>query len=265
MLIDEKCAAHAKNKTTLGRPLPPAPIGACMLPIAEGYAAMIRPGMRVLEIGCGSWDLIKARCEEVGAHYESIDVQMEYYGRAVVATRLENLASLSFPDDAFDLVIGSQSMEHWAEFGCPTVWGLHQCFRVCRREGRVLLNVPFCFHGTKPFLTGDRARLHRLFARFSDDVEIIEWGRPSAPLPDFITYPDYAPLSGRPASIIDIQAVKSRPLPRPPVLRVWPRGRLGQLLNYPLSFNAYRVRRRVGSKLAGVVEARRRDRTLPSA
>jgi len=44
-LIDGACAAHAQLAATLGRDLPPAPLGGCVLPIVEQYAALITRGI----------------------------------------------------------------------------------------------------------------------------------------------------------------------------------------------------------------------------
>ena len=108
MLKANQCSALTRAKETLGRPLPPPPLGACMIPIVESYLSMIEEGTRILDVGCGSWNLIRSHCEKIGAHYEGIDVQPDYFGEKVIATRIENLQELSFPDDHFDVVIGNQ-------------------------------------------------------------------------------------------------------------------------------------------------------------
>ena len=118
------------------------------------------------------WDRIKSHCERVGRRIEAIDIDTEYFGKKTNATRIENLAELSFGDDEFDFVIGNQSMEHWAEHGCTLGFGLYQCFRVCKPGGKVLLNVPIHFHGTSEFMLGKLGRLGRLFARFSNTVRM---------------------------------------------------------------------------------------------
>src|SRR5436190_1895119 len=92
MLQGSDCRAFTIAQQTLGREISPPPIGACMIPIVEGYLAHIQPGMRVLEIGCGTWDWVLRRCQAVGAHYEAIDTAAEYSGKPVIATRIENLA-----------------------------------------------------------------------------------------------------------------------------------------------------------------------------
>ena len=95
----------------------------------------------------------------LAADYEGVDVLESYFGVPTVATRLENLADLTYPENSFDLVISNQSMEHWGEFGCSLHWGLYQCFRVCKLGGSLCLNVPIYFHGTSDFMLG---RLNRI-------------------------------------------------------------------------------------------------------
>ncbi|MHC5020979.1 MAG: class I SAM-dependent methyltransferase [Planctomycetota bacterium] len=215
-LIDGACSAHAELSRTLGRALPPPPLGGCVLPIVEQYAALVQPGWQVLEIGCGSWPLLRDHCASVGAHWEGIDPAAEYFGAPVIATRIENLAALSFADDRFDLVVASQSMEHWAEHGCDPDFGLWQCFRVCKPGGQVRLNVPLHFHGTRDFVYGDVARLRGRFAPFTTQLQIETWGHPSDPLPRQELHTSHPGMTGRAAHIIDLHAVKDRPLPRMP-------------------------------------------------
>jgi len=246
MLVDDQCAAHKIAKETLGRQLPPPPLGACMIPIVEDYLSYISRGMRVLDIGCGSWNRIKSYCNKVGAYYEGIDAQTEYAGNETVATRIENLAELSFTDESFDLVIGNQTMEHWAENGCTLKWGLYQCFRVCKPYGKVLMNVPIHFHGTKTFMMGNMERLYQLFSPFSTQVSFYKWGNPSDPLPRLFPHPGYLPLCNKAAYVLDIQAIKDRPLPKKYSNRGASTGRLAQLFNYPYSYNIYRILQKVG-------------------
>lgn len=238
------CTAYLQAQAVLGRSLPPPPLGACELPIVESYMQQIQPGMTVLDIGCGSWDWIKTHCETVGAMYEGIDTQAEYFGKKTIATRIENLAELSFADTTFDLVIGNQTMEHWAEYGCSLTWGLYQCFRVCKPGGQVLMNVPIHFHGTRTFMLGQLEHLQALFAPFSNHVTFTKWGIPSAPIPDLYPHPGYWQLKHKPAYILDIRAMKDKPLPTGYHNRFASEGRLAQVWNYPLSYNLFRLFRK---------------------
>lgn len=239
MLVDSQCSAYQKALTTLKRPLQPPPLGACMLPIVDNYLGFIEKGMSVLDIGCGSWDLIKTHCEKVGAYYEGIDTCADYFGKETVATRIENLAELSFLDNSFDVVIGNQTMEHWAENGCTLKWGLFQCFRVCKPNGRVLMNVPIHFHGTRTFMLGNLEKIKRLYSPFSTKVSFYNWGYPSNPLPSVFSHPGYKKLADKPAYVLDIQAVKDRPLPNGYNNRGAKSGVMAEIFNYPISYNAY--------------------------
>jgi SAM-dependent methyltransferase len=245
-LSGKQCQAYDQARAVLHRELPPPPLGACPIAIVERYVQLIGPGMRVLEIGCGSWDWIRRRCVEVEAQYEGIDSQDEYFGRKTVATRLENLAQLSFPNESFDIVVGTQTMEHWAEHGCTIEWGLYQCFRVCKPRGNVFMNVPIHFHGTREFMLGDLTTLRRAFAAFSNQVSFESWGYPPDQLQPTFPYTGFWPLVRRPAYVLDIRAVKDRSLPEGYNNRGAWTGRLAELFNYPVSYNVYRVLRKVG-------------------
>jgi SAM-dependent methyltransferase len=240
------CKAAELARAELNRPLPPAPLGSCMLPIVENYLTKIEPGMRVLDIGCGSWSRIKRHCDSVGAHYEGVDVSQSYFGVPTVATRLENLADLSCPENSFDLVISNQSMEHWGEFGCSLRWGLYQCFRVCKLGGRLCLNVPIYFHGTSDFMLGRLNRILDQCWHFTDDVRFERWGQPSGEIPPVYPFPGYWRQHNRPAYILDIQMRKTRPNSSQEKPRFMPSGRFAQILNYPVSFNIYRVLKKLG-------------------
>ncbi len=246
MLVNNECSAYPVLQAMLGRPLPTSPLGGCILPIVRGYLHLIKEGMHVLEIGCGSWDIIKRHCENVGAHYEGIDTQTEYFGKKTVATRMENLAELSFADEHFDLLIGNQSMEHWAENGCTLKWGLYQCFRVCKDGGKVLLNVPIHFHGTRIFMLGNLKQLRKLLSPFSSQISFHKWGHIAKPLQPVFPFPGYWMLRDKPAYILDVSAVKNLLLADRNNNRWATSGRLAQLLTHPFSFNLYRLLCKIG-------------------
>lgn len=245
-LVNNTCVAHAQARELLGRPMPPPPLGACFMPIVEDYLKLIQPGMRVLDVGCGTWDWIRRRCEEVGAQFEGIDVNTHYYDKPVIATRIENLSDLSFEDESFDLVIGNQSLHLWPEFGCPLWWGLHQCFRVTRMGGRVCFNSPIHYQGCRPFMLGEMDRIRALFAPHSDQVQIEHWGEPCDPLPVFVPHPGYWALRGKRPQHLDIQAIKTRQTP--PGLTTPPasRGQWARLKHYAPSYTVFRVLRKLG-------------------
>lgn len=213
MRQDNRCQAHDQAEADLQRVAPPPPIGGCEVPIVEAYLKLIQPGMRVLEVGCGAWGLIRDRCQAVGAQYEGIDTVTEYFGVPSVATRFENLADLSFESDFFDLVIGNQTIEHWNEHGCRTDWGLYQCFRVCKPGGQVLMNMPIHYHGTRLFLLGNLDKIKALFTPFSTEIAMESWGKDSGPIAPYYAHPNYSRLKDKSAYNLDIRATKNRPMP----------------------------------------------------
>ncbi len=240
-----ECRAHMLAKKELKRPIPPAPTGACTIAIVDNYLKEIKSGMKVLEIGCGVWSKTLDHCNKVGAHYEGLDVQEEYYGIKCIATRIENLADLSYSDSEFDIVIGNQTMEHWAQHGCTMEWGLYQCFRVVRPGGRVFLNVPIHFHGTKYFLHGKLKKIEKLFSKFSNNVKFESWGNPSDPIAPYYPHPNYQALKDKPAYVLDIESVKDRELPKGVSNTLGFNGRLSQIFHNSISYNLYRVRSKV--------------------
>jgi SAM-dependent methyltransferase len=197
--------------------------------------------MKVLDIGCGSWPRIREHCASIGASYEGIDVLESYFDVPTVATRMENLADLSYPDNEFDLVVSNQSMEHWGEFGCSIRWGLYQCFRVCKLGGRICLNVPIFYHGTKDFMLGRLDRLLDHCMYFTEDAHFEKWGQPSGEIPPTYPFPGYWRHAARPAYILDIQLRKTRLTNKESRPRFRPTGRTAQMIHYPVSFNLYRV------------------------
>ena len=61
-LTDEKCRAYLAEWLVL----PVNSVRACVVAISEEYCRLIQPGMRVLEIGCGTWSPIQEHCQKLG-------------------------------------------------------------------------------------------------------------------------------------------------------------------------------------------------------
>jgi Methyltransferase domain len=246
MLVNNQCSIEQKAESILGRKVTPPPTGTCEIAIVDSYLPLIKPGMRILEIGCGAWKYIKNYCDKIGAEYHGIDTELEYFGKKSIATRFENLAELSYEDDYFDFVIGNQTMEHWGENGCTLQWGLYQCFRVCKPFGKVLLNVPIHYHGTETFLLGKLDEIKELFQPFSEQVNYDVWGNPSSPIPTYYPHPGYWKLKNNPAYVMDIHATKDKSLPTGYSNRGATNGWTAKLLNNPPSYIFYRILRQVG-------------------
>lgn len=191
-------------------------VRACLIAINEEYRALIKPGTHVLEIGCGTWSPVQEHCKQAGARWDGIDISPTCYGKPVIATRIESVEALSFPDATFDLVIRNQTMEHWNESGCRTEAGLWQCFRVCKPGGKVCLNVPIHFHGSRIFVEGDLKAIESMFLPFVSDLQMIPWGKDRSPMESVDLLPGYGYPGERTTYVLDIRATRAATLPPRP-------------------------------------------------
>ena len=192
---------------------------ACVVGITQEYCSLITRHSRVLEVGCGAWSPVRQHCINVGAKWEGIEISGDCCGLPSIATRIESVEALSFPDGSFDIVIGNQTLEHWYEYGCRMQVGLWQCFRVCTVGGWVLMNVPIHFHGARMFVSGDLPSIEALFTPYSNRVSMSAWRRNPGPLRTV----QLLPGSGAPSAYnLDIRAQRTTEVipPRPSPYRV---------------------------------------------
>lgn len=127
----------------------------------------LRPGERLLDIGCGSgW--LASRCQEAGARVWAADLALE--GVAAARARypqidhfsVADIYHLPFAGGAFDAVVLSEVMEHLEDIDA----GLAEAGRLLRVGGRALVSVPYrevivehlCIHCNR--LTPANAHLH---------------------------------------------------------------------------------------------------------
>lgn len=177
-LEDDRCSAVSCSSS--GGPV--SDVRQCVLAIVEDYRTLVGAGLKVLEIGCGTDPAMRDHCRIAGAAWEGVDASAKYRGRASLATRVESVEDLSFPDEHFDLVIGNQTLEHWEESGCRLELGIWQCYRVCKVGGMLLFNFPVRFHGSRRFLEGDIESITKIFRSFSHEIAVEFWGRDKSPL-----------------------------------------------------------------------------------
>jgi SAM-dependent methyltransferase len=227
--------------------LPVNRIRACVAAIGNEYSSLIKRDNHILEIGCGTWSPIWEHCRRVGAMWEGIDISPTYYGKPTIATRIESVEELSFPDATFDIVIGNQTMEHWNEFGCRPELGLWQCFRVCKPGGMVWMNVPIHFHGSRIFVEADIPGIETLFRPFAIDIRLFKWGRDRSPMAPVDLLPGYAYRGERTTYVLDIRATRVASLPPRPAgysLRWRP---LREALDHRPGFLWWKIRQRFQS------------------
>jgi SAM-dependent methyltransferase len=116
--------------------------------VARDVAASAPEGARVLEVGCGPGRLSIRLSGEFGLDLTGLDLDSAMIDRARANTRaadghdrraplflVGDVASLSFRDGSFDLVVSTLSMHHWAD---PSE-GLAEIARVLRPGCRALV------------------------------------------------------------------------------------------------------------------------------
>ena len=103
----------------------------------------IRPGMQILELGCGTGYLTK-KLAGTGASVTAIDISPELLkvaraecADANVNFMVENACAMTFPDETFDSVIGSSVLHH---LDVPRV--LAEIRRVLRPGGTLYFTEP---------------------------------------------------------------------------------------------------------------------------
>ena len=123
-------------------------LGSFFGPIAADIAAAAPDGARVLEVGCGPGHLSIRLARQHGLDVTGLDLDPAMIERARAnADRSEDsdergpsflvgdVAALPFPDEAFDLVVSTMSMHHWAD---PTS-GMAEIDRVLRPGASALI------------------------------------------------------------------------------------------------------------------------------
>ena len=158
ILIGDVAAYDAMSRLLFGSFF--GPIAADVAAVAEATGP---EGARVLEVGCGPGHLSIRLAHQHGLDVTGLDLDPAMIERARAnADRavdgeerrpsflVGDVASMSFPDGAFDLVVSTMSMHHWAD---PAA-GLAEMARVLRPGAKALVwdfrpgFVPF--HGDLP-------------------------------------------------------------------------------------------------------------------
>ncbi len=229
------------------------PLRACVDVINQFfYVPFIQMGQCVLEVGCGSRSPIREHCLKVKAHWEGVDIAPEYMGRRTIATRLESVERLSFPSEHFDLVIGSQTLEHWKETGCRPECGLYQVFRVTKVGGLVLLNVPIYLHGSREFIYEDYGRIARLFEPYAAHIDLVAFRKRHSPFAPLHFLARYAPLSKRSAYVLDIRCIRADHLVAPDVRPLrFARRWLRELMDHDADYLLFKALRKLRIGLIG--------------
>ena len=120
-------------------------------------SSFIVEGAKLLEIGCGNIDILRNLTEEKGGIWVGLDPKNS------IATHRETVKNIPFKDNYFDLVVCSQSIEHWYEFITTFDEGLSEIHRVLKLGGLFFIDFPIHLHGHHVFMLGRGNLIYNLF------------------------------------------------------------------------------------------------------
>jgi SAM-dependent methyltransferase len=186
----------------------------------------------VLEVGCGESSFARAVVEAAGGRWVGLDARPGKGGKRSVRSIAGRVQRLPFASAAFDVVCGTQTIEHWTDPATPDSAAepgifLDEIYRVIKPGGWIYFDAPIHLHGSIEFVRGDLALIRRRFARHPwENLRMLSWRRVHAPLaPHFapqverarweeflpeLGADERAAIAERPAWILAIRAEKPR-------------------------------------------------------
>ena len=180
-----------------------SPIRKCVSAAQEANLHSLA-GKDLLEIGFGKHSIPRTLVTSAGGTWTGIEPMMPRSNVAALGKGgFGHVADIPFDDETFDVVVGIQTLEHWAEpLPDPTLEtgyekGLREIHRVLRSGGSIYFDAPIHLHGHEMFIMGDLDRIAALFDESTwSDVRIEKWRQDYEPLqryptpdPDLRTWP----------------------------------------------------------------------------
>ena len=164
---EKKCARNEKS-----------PIRNCICEIEHQRLSSLKVNSTVLEIGCGGIKLIRDLVRSRGGIWFGLENKP-----GTIASHVGSVKKIPFDDNYFDVVISSQSIEHWYQSVTTFDEGLREIHRVLRMGGMFFLDFPVCLHGHYIFMLGNEKAINNLFASPSWIIEENEdWRKGYKPL-----------------------------------------------------------------------------------
>jgi ubiquinone/menaquinone biosynthesis C-methylase UbiE len=102
--------------------------------------SVIKPGMKVADIGCGEQPLRKL-IESCGGNYTSVDVIQNKNNNVDIVA---DISSIPLPSNSFDVIICTEVLEHCFD----TQKALLEMCRLLKPSGAIIITTPFnfCLH-----------------------------------------------------------------------------------------------------------------------
>jgi len=153
-------------------------------PLRDRAVRAVPPGSDVLDVGCGVGETIALLRDQRRCRCSGCDIAASA-AAAVTAQgmtgRVSVLPDIDFPDEAFDVVICTETLEHVTD-AAGTVRSLR---RVLRPEGLLLMSVPdgSVDEEASHVHRFTEASIRRLLSRYFSvvSIELVELEKPSAP------------------------------------------------------------------------------------
>jgi SAM-dependent methyltransferase len=160
-------------------------------------------GKSLLEIGFGKHSIPRQLVTGAGGTWTGIEPTIPRSNEAGLGKGgFGHVADIPFDDETFDVVVGIQTLEHWAEpLPDPTLEtgyekGLGEIHRVLKPGGSIYFDAPVHLHGHEMFVMGDLDRIAGLFDRSMwADICFEKWRQEYNPLrryptpePDLLTW-----------------------------------------------------------------------------
>jgi SAM-dependent methyltransferase len=186
----------------------------------------------VLEVGCGESGFTRAVIEASGGRWIGLDARPGKAGKRSVRSIAGRAQHLPFASASFDVVCGTQTLEHWTDPATPDSAKdprvfLDEIQRVLKPGGWIYFDAPVHLHGSAEFVRGDLGAIRRWFTLHPwQDVRMLAWRRVHAPLaPHFapaleharweqflpeLSQVERAAIARKPAWILAIRAKKPR-------------------------------------------------------
>lgn len=164
-----------------------SPLRKCVTAAIEANLRSLS-GKNVLEVGFGRHSIVRSLVKSAGGTWTGIDPSGPRRNEGRLGCGGYGIvADIPFPDSTFDVVVGVQTFEHWAEELLGRQWGheagVSEVWRVLNPGGLLYLDAPIHLHGHEMFIVGDVDRIRGLFdAKLWTVLALEKWRQDYRPL-----------------------------------------------------------------------------------
>ncbi|MQG38396.1 MAG: class I SAM-dependent methyltransferase [SAR202 cluster bacterium] len=160
-----------------------SPIRKCIITSLEKHLSPIQ-NQTICEIGCGAWSFAKDIVEKNNCTWLGIDpLEYDSMGRKTIRTHPGTANSIPLPSNHVDVVLATQSLEHWYEYRTTFKSGFSEMHRILKPGGILIMNFPIHLHGHSIFLKGNINKIKHLWSPYLwTKIHFEEWRKDYQPL-----------------------------------------------------------------------------------